>query len=180
MICGCNVILIVGLWQQFRVFIFAFNFFQDTLISRYQGKVVDSKLTVKLKHAKKICDEVFTAFKTEPVAIDDDGPFGMNANSLESVAKGRYVLTLVANYLYKFFIEEDSCCSGDLDAQRELMSLLDSAKRLCIEGSSSTPQLFLVKQLVRRYGFDCVRTLAGYRELEWIVPPEARQKVRTG
>ena len=122
---------------------------------------------------------MFTAFKTEPAAIDNDGPFEMNANSLESVAKGRYVLTLVAYYLYKFFFEGDSCYSGDLDAQRELMLLLHSAKRLCIEGFSNTPQLFLVRQLVRRYGFDCVRTLVGYRELEWIVPPEARQQVRT-
>ena len=122
---------------------------------------------------------MFNAFNTETVAIDDDGFFGMNADSLESVAKGRYVLTLVADYLYKFFIEGGSSYSADLDAKRELMSLLESAKRLCIEGPSSTPQLFLVKQLVRRYGFDCVRTLVGYRELEWIVPPEARQHVRS-
>lgn len=136
-------------------------------------------MTVKLKHAKKICDEVFSAFNTETVAIDDDGFFEMNANSLESVAKGRYVLTLVADYLYKFFIKGGPSYSADLDAQRELMSLLDSAKRLCIGGSSSTPQLFLVKQLVRRYGFDCVRTLVGDRKQEWIVPPEARQQVRS-
>ena len=148
------------------------------MISRYQAKIVDSKLTVKLKHAKKICDEVFTAFKTETVAINDDGLFEMNASLLESVAKGRYVLTLVADYLYKFFIEGGASNSVDLDAKRELMSLLHSAKRLCIEGSSRTPQLFLVKQLVRRYGFDCIRSLVGYQELEWIVPPEARQ-VRT-
>ena len=133
---------------------------------------MDSKLTVKFKHAKKICDEAFKAF-----AVDDDRSLEMIANSLEAVAKGRYVLTLVADYLFKCFIEGDSSYSGDYDARRELMSLLESARRLCVEGSSSTPQLYLVKQIVRRYGFDCVRTLAGYRELEWILPPEARQQV---
>lgn len=159
----------------FYLFIYLCIYFQDNLIGRYQSKLIDSKLTVKFKLAKKICDEVLTTLKD--VAVADDRSVEMNANFLEGVAKGRYVLTLVADYLYKLFIEGDSNYSGDLDAQRELNSLLESAKRLCIESVSTTPQLFLVKQLVRRYGFDCVRTLAGYQELEWIVPPEARQQV---
>ena len=147
------------------------SFSQDILISRYQAKVADSKLTVKLKHTKRICDETFEALTTS-----DEGSFEMNANSLEGVAKGRYVLLLVADYLYKWFIEGDKS-SNDLDVKREVMALLESARRLCVEGSSSTPQLYLLKQLVRRYGLDCVRTLGGYKELEWILPPEARQQV---
>ena len=144
---------------------------QDTLVSRYRAKVVDSKLTLKLKHAKRTCDEA-----CKVLTVDDDGSFEMSANSLEGIAKGRYVLTLIADYLYKCYIEGDSSYSGDLDARRELGALLESAKRLCC---SSTPQLYLVKQLVRRYGFDCVRTMGGYQELEWILPPEARHQVTT-
>ena len=151
-------------------------YFQDNLISRYQAKISDSKLTVKVKHAKKICDEVLAAFET--AASYTDEPFLMNANALESVAKGRYVLSLVANYLYKFFIEGDSKFSNDLDVHREFKYLLESVKRLCLESASTTPQLFLVRQLVRRYGFDCVRTLGRFQELQWIIPPEARQQVR--
>ncbi|XP_068731195.1 E3 ubiquitin-protein ligase rnf213-alpha-like [Montipora capricornis] len=147
---------------------------EDNLISRYQAKISDSKLTVKLKHAKKICDEVIAAFET--AASYTDEPFLMNANALESVAKGRYVLTLVANYLYKFFIEGDSKFSSDFDVQREFKYLLESVKRLCLKSASTTPQLFLVRQLVRRYGFDCVRTLGRFQELQWIIPPEARQE----
>lgn len=133
-------------------------------------------MTVKFKLAKKICDQVLTAVKD--VAAANDMPFEMNANFLESVAKGRYVLTLLADSLYKIFIEGDISYSDNHDAQRDLRSLLESAKRLCIECSSTTPQLFHVKQLVRRYGFDCVRTLASYQELEWIVPAEALLQVR--
>ena len=140
-------------------------------MSRYQAKVADSKLTVKLKHTKRICDETFEALTTS-----DEGSFEINANSLEGVAKGRYVLLLVADYLYKWFIEGDRSFN-DLDVKREVMALLESARQLCVEGSSSTPQLYLLKQLVRRYGFDCVRTLGGYKELEWILPPDARQQV---
>ena len=152
----------------------SFHFSQDILISRYQAKVADSKLTVKLKHTKKICDEAFKA-----LTANDEGSFKINANSLEGVAKGRYVLALVADYLYKWFIEGDSSYK-DLDVKREVTALLESARRLCMEGSSSTPQLYLLKQLVRRYGFDNVRTLGTYKELEWILPPEAQQQVSGG
>ena len=142
------------------------------MISRYQAKVSDSKLTVKLKHAKKICEEAFKA-----LSVNSDKSFEMSADTLEAVAKGRYVLNLVADYVFKYFIEGDSSYR-DLDVRRELMSLLESARRLCVEGSSSTPQLYLLKQLVRLYGFDCVRTLGGYQELEWVLPLEARHQVR--
>lgn len=134
--------------------------------------MADSKLTVQLKHAKKVCDEAFKA-----LTANDEDSFEINANSLEGVAKGRYVLSLVADSLYKWFIEGDRSYTKDLDVQTEAGWLLGSARNLCMEGSSTTPQLYLLKQLVRRYGFDCVRTMGGYKELEWIVPPEARQQV---
>ena len=141
------------------------------MISRYQAKVSDSKLTVKFKHAKKICDEAFKA-----LSLNSEKSFEMSADTLEAVAKGRYVLKLVADYMFKCFIEGDSSYR-DFDAQRELMSLLESARRFCVEGSSPTRQLYLLKQLVRLYGFDCVRTLGRYQELEWVLPLEARQQV---
>ena len=151
--------------------------FQDNLISRYQAKIPDTKLTVQLKQATKICNEVSTAL--EDVASSGDEPYDMNANALESVAKGRHVLTRVADYLYKFFIKGDSSISVDHDVKREFASLLEAVKRLCPESPGpSTPHMFLVRQLVRCYGFDCVRTLGRYQELEWIVPPDARQEVR--
>ena len=100
----------------------------------------------------------------------------MSALSLDGVAKGRYVLSLVVEYLYKLFIEGD-CSYKERDAKKEVMLLLDSVRKLCREVSSSTPQLYLLKQLVRRYGLDCVRTLGEYEELAWILPSEARQQV---
>ncbi|XP_022796392.1 E3 ubiquitin-protein ligase rnf213-alpha-like isoform X2 [Stylophora pistillata] len=143
---------------------------EDLLISRYQAKVADSKLTVKLKHAKKTCEESFTALS----ARDEDSA-EMSALSLDGVAKGRYVLSLVVEFLYKLFIEGDSSYK-DLDAKREVLSLLECARKLCMGMSSSTPQLYLLKQLVRRYGLDCVRTLGEYEELAWILPAEARHQ----
>ena len=134
-------------------------------------------MTVQLKLATKICNEVSAALKG--VASSGDERVDMNAHALESVAKGRHVLTRVAEYLYRFFINGDSSIAGDHDVRRELASLLEAVKRLCRESPGpSTPHMFLVRQLVRCYGFDCVRTLGRYQELEWIVPPDARQEVR--
>ena len=110
--------------------------------------------------------------------LANDKACEVNSRSLESVAKGRYVITELASYLYKCYIEGDPTYSEDLDVQRELLSLIESAEQLCTLGSSRTLLLYLVKQIIRRYGFAYVRTLGGYRELEWIVPPEARQQVR--
>ncbi|XP_074628909.1 E3 ubiquitin-protein ligase rnf213-alpha-like isoform X2 [Acropora palmata] len=148
---------------------------EDNLISRHQAKTPDTKLTVQLKQATKICNEVSAIL--EAVASSGDELFDMNANALESVAKGRHVLARVADYLYRFFINGDSSISGDHDVMLEFASLLKAVKRLCPERlSPSTPHMFLVRQLVRCYGFDCVRTLGRYQELEWIVPPDARQQ----
>ena len=155
------------------IFYCKFVFFsQDILISRYQSKVADSKLTVKLKYAKKICNDAF-----EALTGNEEESFEINANALEGVAKGRFVLSLVADILYKWFIEGDSSYTKDLDVVREAGCLLGSARKFCTEGPSTTPRLYLLKQLVRQYGFDCVRTMGGYKELEWILPPEARQQV---
>ena len=135
--------------------------------------MADSKLTVKLKHAKKTCEDSFTALR----AGDEDSA-EMSPLSLDGVAKGRYVLSLVVEFLYKLFIEGDSRYK-DPDAKSEVKLLLESAMKLCMDVSSSTPQLYLLKQLVRRYGLDCVRTLGECEELDWILPPEARQQVTT-
>ena len=143
------------------------------MISRYQAKVSDSKLTLKLKHAKKICEEAIKAF-----SVHTNESFEISADTLEAVAKGRYVLKLVADHIYKCFIETDSSYTRDLDVRSLLKMLLESARIFCVEGSSSTPQLYLLKQLVRLYGFDRVRSLGSYRGLEWILPLGARQQVK--
>ena len=133
--------------------------------------MADLKLTLKLKHAKKTCEEALTALRAS-----EEESAEINTLSLNGVAKGRYVLSLVVEYLYKLFIEGDSSYR-DLDAKRELMSLIESARKLCMEVSSSTPQLYLLKQLIWRYGLECVRTVGEFEELAWILPPEARQQV---
>ncbi|XP_022803330.1 E3 ubiquitin-protein ligase rnf213-alpha-like isoform X2 [Stylophora pistillata] len=142
---------------------------EDIFVSQYQSKVADWKLTLRLKHATKKCEEAVR----DLTATDEDSA-EMSDVSLEGVAKGRYSLSLVVELLYKLFIEGDSY--KDEKDKREVTKLFESAKRLCKGLSSSTPHLYLLKQLVRRHGLDCVRTLDEYEELEWILPLDARQQ----
>ena len=151
--------------------------FQDNLIGRYQAEILDTKLTDQLRQATKLCNEVSTTLET--VASFGEERFDMNANALESVAKGRHVLTRVSDYLNRFFIKEDSSISGNHDVMMEFTSLLKAVKRLCPESANpSTPHMFLLRQFVICYGFDRVRNLGRYQELQWLVPREARQVVR--
>ena len=173
------IIIEVNCNGQLRILVSAFCYihFQDNLIGRYQAEILDIKLTDQLRQATKMCNEVSAALET--VASFGDEPFDMNANALESVAKGRHVLTRVSDYLHMFFIKEDSSISGNHDVMLEFKSLLKAVKRLCPEGTSpSTPHMFLVRQLVICYGFDRVRNLGRHQELQWIVSREGHQVVR--
>ena len=127
-------------------------------------------MTLRLKHATKKCEEAVR----DLTATDEDSA-EISDVSLEGVAKGRYSLSLVVELFYKLFIEGDSY--KDEKDKREVTKLFESAKRLCKGLSSSAPHLYLLKQLVRRHGLDCVRTLDEYGELEWILPLDARQQV---
>ena len=96
---------------------------------------------------------------------------------LEGVAKARYVLALVADFMYKTAVEDrDTDSWNELQIRNELEILFEGVRRMCCEGSSAVPRLYLLKQLVRRYGAESIHVLCGIKAFEWIVPPESRDK----
>ena len=95
---------------------------------------------------------------------------------LEGVAKARYTLALVADFMYKTAVAGDTAPWSDLRIRKELENLFDGVRRMCCEGSSPVPRLYLLKQSVRRYGVESINVLCGIKAFEWIVPPESRDK----
>ena len=96
---------------------------------------------------------------------------------LEGVAKARYVLALVADFMYKTAVEHrDTDFWNEWQIRNELENLFEGVRRMCCEGSSPVPRLYLLKQLVRRYGAESIHVLCGIKAFEWIVPPESRDK----
>lgn len=96
---------------------------------------------------------------------------------LEGVAKARYVLALVADFMYKTAVEDrDTDSWNERQIRNELEILFEGVRRMCCEGSSAVHRLYLLKQLVRRYGAESIHVLCGIKAFEWIVPPESRDK----
>lgn len=94
---------------------------------------------------------------------------------LEGVAKARYALALAAEFMYKSAVE-DTGPWNELQIQNELRTLFEGVKRMCYKSLSPVPRLYLLKQLVRRFGVESIHVLCGLKEFEWIVPPENRDK----
>ena len=99
----------------------------------------------------------------------------LDVDVLEGVAKARYTLALTAEFMYKSTVENTEPWSDRL-IKMELETLFETARRLCYKSLSPAPRLFLLKQLARRFGVEAIHVLCGRKELEWIVPPESRNK----
>ena len=99
----------------------------------------------------------------------------LDVDVLEGVAKARYTLALTAEYMYKSTVENTEPWN-DRQIKMELETLFETTRRLCYKSLSPAPRLFLLKQLARRFGVETIHVLCGRKELEWIVPPESRNK----
>ena len=99
----------------------------------------------------------------------------LDVDVLEGVAKARYTLALTAEFMYKSTVENTEPWN-DRQIKMKLETLFETVRRLCYESLSPAPRLFLLKQLARRFGVETIHMLCGRQELEWIVPPESRNK----
>ena len=99
----------------------------------------------------------------------------IDVDVLEGVTKARYTLARTAEYMYKSTVENTEPWN-DRQIKMELETLFETARRLCYQSLSPAPRLFLLKQLARKFGVEAIHVLCGKRELEWIVPPESRNK----
>ena len=99
----------------------------------------------------------------------------LDVDVLEGVAKARYTLALTAEFMYKSTVENTEPWN-DRQIKMKLETLFETVRRLCYESLSPAPRLFLLKQLARRFGVETIHVLCGRKELQWIVPPESRNK----
>ena len=127
-----------------------------------------------IKLAQQLCNEctpLLTSFSLQQHTRE------LDVVVLEGVAKARYVLALVADFMYKTAVEDrDTDSWNERQIRNELEILFEGVRRMCCEGSSPVQRLYLLKQLVRRYGAESIHVLCGIKAFEWIVPPESRDK----
>lgn len=156
----------------FHIFVIKHCLLQDSLISCYSKTSGNSLVMIKL--AQQLCDEC-TALLTSGSLQQHTRE--LDVVVLEGVAKARYVLALAADFMYKTAVEDkDTDSLDERQIRNELETLFEGVRRMCCQGSSPVPRLYLLKQLVRKYGAESIHVLGGIKALEWIVPPENRDK----
>ena len=99
----------------------------------------------------------------------------LDVEALEGVAKARFALALVAEFM--FLRNEDS--EGpwqDIEIRNGLEVLFHEARVICYKTLSPVPLVYLLKQLARRYGVNSIHSLSKQKDLEWILPPETRDR----
>ena len=140
---------------------------------RDYSKIADNTL---LKVAQEKCKEAGAAL----AAHASRGPPRLDVRTLEGVAKARFALIHVAEFMFR------SCEDGDAtwqeaEMRNELGILFEEARRMCYNCSSPVPRVYLLKQLARRFGLGSIQRLAQVRTLAWILPPKDRtRQVSTG
>lgn len=127
-----------------------------------------------IKLAQQLCDECTPLLTSGSL---QQHTRELDVVVLEGVAKTRYALALVAEFMYKAAVEDrDAAPWSDRQIRNELETLFEGVRRMCCGGLSPVPRLYLLKQLVRRYGAESIHVLCGIKAFEWIVPPENRDK----
>lgn len=125
-----------------------------------------------IKLAQQLCDECTPLLSSSSL---QQRTRDIDVVVLEGVAKARYALALVAGFMYKSTVE-DAGPWKDRQIERELQTLFEGVRRMCYKSLSQVPRVYLLKQLVRRFGVESIHVLCGIKEFEWIVPPESRDK----
>ena len=127
-----------------------------------------------IKLAQQLCDECTPLLTSGSL---QQHTRELDVVVLEGVAKARYALALVADFMYKTAVEDrDAPPWNDLPIRNGLETLFEGVRRMCCQGPNPVPRLYLLKQLVRRYGVESIHVLCGMKAFEWIVPPENRDK----
>ena len=105
----------------------------------------------------------------------------LQVKSLEAVAKARYCLERAAEFMYLSVVDGDGERWNNRGTQKALDELCETVHEMCSSGPSRSPALFLLKQLVKRYGVHSIATIVQNERLSWVVPAEfQRPLVRLG
>ena len=103
---------------------------------------------------------------TENLQIDIRSPPNtFSVLSLQGVAAIRAAFDVLSSYLGKD-------CLENIKKHENFSNYLEVSKNLCIASNQSPVRLFLLKQLVRKYGIDAVKDRCRNEWLSWILPVE--------
>lgn len=87
----------------------------------------------------------------------------LNVNVLQTAAATRGSLKVLSMYI-------DENYTSNMQELEKLPTFLEVARNLCTGENRSAIRLFLLKQLVRKYGIGTTKERCQNEELQWILP----------
>ncbi|XP_077980164.1 E3 ubiquitin-protein ligase rnf213-alpha-like [Glandiceps talaboti] len=145
---------------------------EDSFHNRALHYGSDSQLGLIREAMEKLDPSVHTDRQTQG---------GINVYQLESIAGARFGLVIAAELIYRYYGDNEQQNKAQQERQPENFNharrLLDIARKFCDNSTSKWPKVFLIKQLGRRYGTDCIQSLIKQPQLRWIMPPEGNVQV---
>ena len=123
-------------------------------------------LQLKISVAQDMCKDATVVLTSQASCQAQQ----LDVGALQGVAKARFALALVAEFM--FMSNEEPWQEREI--RNGLEDLFEEARRMCNETQSSVPHVYLLKQLVCRFGLDSVKQLSKRKDLEWILPPGDR------
>ncbi|XP_064634464.1 E3 ubiquitin-protein ligase rnf213-alpha-like [Lineus longissimus] len=123
--------------------------------SESRGDVLEERIRMGTEHLESACDHLVTEV--------------LDITKVEAIAKTRFGLAVAAEMMYRIHVVEE-----DGHDRVAVQRLWEVARRVHSNSQSKWPRLYLVKQLCRTYGMDCLSTISRVHYLEWILPDEAK------
>lgn len=132
----------------------------------------DLELHVSIGIVNKICQDALQVLEKDFTNYDE-----IQVLSLEAVAKARLGLDMASKFMYMSVVSDDERWSTH-ETRGALDFLFKTVKALCITRRPyRSPALFLLKQLVKRYGVHSIATISQNEDMSWIVPAEFQREL---
>ena len=114
-----------------------------------------------------VCVDLLEKGDSRMIKIDSE----ISLQDLEAIANIRYAFMVVAELLHKFpnisMIQGQQNAKSTVADQDPAVQLLEAAGSLCRASSTSGPLHYLIKQIVRQFGFSFLRKIA--KAQPWVV-----------
>lgn len=121
---------------------------------------------------ERLCQQALRVLEEEFTSSDE-----LQVTSLEAIASARYSLDMAAEFMYKSVVSSGEESWNNPQTRGALDSLFSTVNALCASDPSSSSTLYLLKQLVKRYGVHSIALISQNEELSWIVPDEFQRRL---
>ena len=129
------------------------------------GSNVDEQIAFAIEHLEKAFSDVLsdgdrvTRYQKE-----------MPIDYLDCIAQVRFGMCFAARMFYKYYCNHDVFKRLHRSTKEQLECLKNTVQKLIENGVMKEPHNFLIKQILREYGFPYLYNLNGLPEFKWLAP----------